>query len=253
MEVPSHPLNEIVDANPDVSCAETGIHIIIKGDLHNVEIFPEIMDLSGSAVVEHLEGYVQKERPHYHVWIPHKNPTLTDEKHWKAKLRAYYDTKIDGLNWNKNANAYYCVKKHNSYQAWERYVARDPEVKISSWIKWNRYGDPPPLVITQRTMVTVGQSTTKQTGSQLGRKQTTLDKQQRFLRFVQDCFDPDEYNTLTPEILTDYLFEYCGKNEFVSLQASYTFINYALSQLLTGEARNRYKSRFRDVIISKFF
>lgn len=125
------------DLNPD----HEGIHIIIKGDLHDVELIPEISDLSGCAVVEHKEGKKQKERPHYHCWIPKE----ADTKLWKERLRTYYDSKLPGLKWNTHANAYYTVKEHDSFYAWVDYVVRDPDVKISSWIKWNRPGEPPPI------------------------------------------------------------------------------------------------------------
>lgn len=238
MEEPSHP-------------DETGIHVIIKGDLHDVELFPEFLELSGCAIMEHMEGWIQKERPHYHVWVPYRNPTVKVEENYRKLLRAYYDTKISNLIWKTHANSYYCVKAHNSFTKWLQYVAKDPEVKRGSCIKWNRDGDPPKIEIIANTIVNVGVDTVPTTTKTS--KKTSLEKQQKFLRFVQDAFAPEDYNTLTPEILTDYLFEYCANNEFVALNASYTFINYALSHLLDGEARRRYKERYRDVIISKFF
>lgn len=126
---------------------EHGLHIIIKGDLHTCELFPEISNFPRCAVVEHKEGRKQKERPHYHCWLPFEAPTKATELEWKLKCRTYYDSVLSGLNWNRNANAYYTVKCHDSYKRWFEYVVRDPDVKISSWIKWNREGEPPPILV----------------------------------------------------------------------------------------------------------
>ena len=127
-----------------------GIHIIIKGDLHNVDLIPTISDLSGCAVAEHKEGRKQKERPHYHCWLPKDTATV---KQWKERLRAYYDTQVPNLKWNTHSNAYYTVKEHDSFHKWVEYVARDADVKVSSWIKWNLPGDPPKLFTLEDLVV----------------------------------------------------------------------------------------------------
>lgn len=119
-----------------------GIHIVIKGELHDVELFPELADLSGSAVVEHKEGKRQKERPHYHCWVPKDYATV---KLWKERLRTYYDSRVSNLKWNTHANSYYTIKDHDSFDRWVQYVVKDPDVKVSSWVKWNLPGSPPQL------------------------------------------------------------------------------------------------------------
>lgn len=232
-----------------------GYHFVIKGELHQ-HPFPDFLDVSGVAICEHLEGKVQKERPHYHCWVP--RTSLHVDKWKKDIIRPFYDSQYPdpkALKWNTHANSYYMFKEHDSYSDWEKYVARDPEVKKGSWIRWNRPGVPPPIepgIAISDFIVTGPVNTIIDCPIKVVRK-SSLEKQIKFLNYVKSCVDESDYDTLTPEILTDYVFEYCGKNEFVAMNAAYTFINYALSQLLTGDARARYKERFRSVICSKFF
>jgi len=94
-----------------------GIHLVIKGLLHGVGT-EYYKDISGCAVGQHAKGLLQKERPHYHIWLP---DTYTI-KGVKEIIRQYYDTKLPDLKWNRNGNAYYAVKAHNSFNKWKGYV-----------------------------------------------------------------------------------------------------------------------------------
>lgn len=86
-----------------------------------------------------MEGLVQKERPHYHIWIPGEFSTPKPLNEFKSRLRAYYDTKITGLKWDTDANAYWCLKSHKDREAWISYTS-DPEkakCKKPSILLWN--------------------------------------------------------------------------------------------------------------------
>lgn len=114
------------------------LHVVIKGVLHDCQLPTTISDLSGAVVVEHKYGLVQKERPHYHCWIPGV-PSIS---RFKAELREYYDGLISDLKWNTHANAYWTVKEHGSFKSWLKYVLYD-DCKSPSVIVWNR-SDPRP-------------------------------------------------------------------------------------------------------------
>lgn len=236
-----------------------GLHIIIKGVLHDVELFPDLLDLSGSAVAEHLEGKVQKERPHYHCWVP---KTTATKEQWKGLLRAYYDTKVPGLDWNRNANAYYTVKYHNSFDAWVTYASDPEEYKKASWVKWNCPGEPPKMRnISELILPAQGGATGPQNVIHLGpglvvakdKKFSSLEKQQRFLRYVKDSITEDEWNSQTAHSISRLFFRYCGQNGFTAMHGGYTYVNYVLSQLLTGTKLEDAESRFADILCSKFF
>lgn len=130
--------------NPD----HVGISITLKYKLHDDGCPNMYSDLSGSAVAEHKEGFVQKERPHYHIWIPEpwtcKAQGLKLEKRYKQQIREFFMPRISGVDWNKDCNALYCVKHHDSFHTWVRYVTEE-QIKKGSWYKWNCRGEPPPM------------------------------------------------------------------------------------------------------------
>lgn len=119
-----------------------GLHVVIKGLLHpaGTEWFK---DISGCCIGQHKEGLTQKERPHYHIWLPN---TYT-VKNVKADLRKYYDTLIPDLKWNTHANAYYTVKDHDSFQNWKEYVFNPDlaECKKPTVELWNSL-EPRPII-----------------------------------------------------------------------------------------------------------
>lgn len=120
------------------------VHAIIKGILHPIDLPACIYDLSGAVVVEHKCGLIQKERPHYHCWLPGV-PSVPWQK---TVLREYYDQQFPPghLTWETYANAYYCVKQHDDFVTWLKYTFSDKvaaKCKSPSIVIWNR-SDPRP-------------------------------------------------------------------------------------------------------------
>ena len=112
--MPTHPPTP----PPEVAAPDSpGVHVVIKGVLHGVGT-EYYKDISGCAIGQHAKGLLQKERPHYHIWLPNTY-TVTA---LKATLRSYYDSKLPDLKWNTHANSYYTVKEHNSFRKWKEYV-----------------------------------------------------------------------------------------------------------------------------------
>lgn len=98
---------------------EHGFHFVIKGVLHQYK-YELVKDLSGCVVVEHRKGLVQKERPHYHIWIPHGSIINGAKciKEYKQVIREHYSALNKDLDWNRNANAYYSFTPHSSFDNW---------------------------------------------------------------------------------------------------------------------------------------
>lgn len=114
------------------------VHVVLKGVLHDCQLPTYLSDLSGVVIVEHKFGLIQKERPHYHCWIP----GVSRLSQFKADLRGYYDGLIPDLKWNTHANAYWTVKEHGSFESWLNYVLNE-ECKSPTVVVWNRSGPRP--------------------------------------------------------------------------------------------------------------
>jgi len=115
------------------------VHVVIKGRLHELG-YTYFQDISGCVIVEHKVGLVQKERPHYHIWLP----GVPDVRSTKNALRAHYDTLDSNLKWNTHANAYYTVKEHNDFDAWLNYAWTNADCKLPELVLWN-LPDPRPV------------------------------------------------------------------------------------------------------------
>lgn len=118
-----------------------GYHITLKHDIHGLKDLT-LYDVEGVACVEHAEGLVQKERPHYHIWVPHDTlPTAYEVDKKRKELRSHYLTLAPHLS-GLNGNALYAVIAHNNYDNWKEYVIRE-KCKKPKVIFWNR-PDPAP-------------------------------------------------------------------------------------------------------------
>lgn len=122
-----------------------GYHLVIKGILHQYR-YDIVKDISGVVVVEHLKGLVQKERPHYHIWVPYSSCIggSTSRDGIKKVIRDHYTALNSTLDWNRNANAYYSFTPHSSFDNWLNYTfvsckdCKEPKLHV-----WNREGAPP--------------------------------------------------------------------------------------------------------------
>ena len=118
-----------------------GWHIIIKGPCHQ-HGFALYKDISGCCIGEHKEGLVQKERPHYHVWVPREKFSRTEAR---AAVRSFYEPKTPDTDWNRSANACYSCTPHTSFTAWVDYVfGKNTDCKKPTVMLWNSDTPRPP-------------------------------------------------------------------------------------------------------------
>lgn len=226
-----------------------GYHITIKGVLHQYG-YDYFKDISGCVVVEHREGLTQKERPHYHIWIPPSDsiPRI------KRALRSYYDEKNEDLNWNTHANAYYSVTPHNSYEKWLKYTI-DPEkasVKKPTIVLWNLPGSPPEVRPAAELIVSGldgGIAPSGATGPTVvvaSRKHvTTEDKQKKFYQFVKEYYQENKGEEVSYNSVARLLDDYAkgGFNEMAAPQ----YIEFAMYNYLKDSGdKVRFKERQED-------
>lgn len=223
-----------------------GIHVTIKGILHQygIEYFTNI---EGCVIVEHKEGLIQKERPHYHIWLPSSH-TIDSTK---RALRSYYDTKTSELKWNTHANAYYSVTPHDNFQKWIDYTI-DPEksqVKKPSIQLWNR-SEPRPEVRIIDNLVLPGLSiVSPPVATTVKKHQNTLDKQAKFYNFVKEYVSENPQEVLGYTDITGLLYEYSkgGFNEMAAPQyiefAMYHYLKDSGDTIKSEEVKHSWTTR----------
>lgn len=124
------------------------MHVTLKGEMYKYG-YDMFQHLPGSVVVRHMEGLVQKERPHYHIWWP----TDLKKSHATDVIKQYVRSK-DATFADKNGNALYSCTPHDSFTRWLDYTI-DPmkaKVKKPEIMVWN-LPDPKPEVRSEAQLI----------------------------------------------------------------------------------------------------
>lgn len=199
--------------------------MVIKGILHTIGS-DYFNDISGCAVVQHMHGLVQKERPHYHIWLPSGYNVNSTKK----LLRDYYDSKIADLKWNTHANAYYTVKEHDSIEKWLEYVI-DPakaDCKKPEILCWNISDRSRPVVrsLDELILPDLSGSESKVTVVSARKHITTQDKQAKFYKYVKEFYELSPGHAVDHVVISDLLYEYSTGG--FNVNAAPQYIEYAL-------------------------
>lgn len=223
-----------------------GIHIIIKGILHPIglEFFEQFREV---IAVQHKEGLVQKERPHFHIWIP-----IGHVEQLKKDLRKFYDARIPGLEWNTHANAYYTVKDYDKFENWIEYVYNPQTAKckkptIELWRSPQTRPPPLPEVIEVNELI---YETGDPTNVQEPKVIITKDKSKResaSARFLKYCKQEEMENATIEEVAEAWIEWTKGSYELRNVTAP---IRHAYF-MLNGEDP-RIKAMMRGELMEKF-
>lgn len=230
-----------------------GLHVVIKGVLfqHGIDWFK---DISGCVVVKHQFGLVQKERPHYHIWLPDTYDVVSTKK----SLREYYDTKEKDLKWNTFANSYYTVKEHDNFDKWWAYTYKE-NCKEPDLVLWNASSErpittPSNLVVLHGPSdeffepVTEALSVSKPVAPKPRKKEPT--KIEAFFNYCEKYYKDNPSESISRHDVLELLLSWSkgGMNKF----RVYEFVQYATFRLLSegGEKTHQafldFKSRTLD-------
>lgn len=223
-----------------------GLHVVIKGELYQYGL-EWFSDISGCAAIEHKFGLVQKERPHYHIWLPSSYSVSNTKK----ALREFYDTKQEGLKWNTHANAYYTVKEHGDFDKWLNYAWSKDECKEPSVGIWNVGCEKPlPKPTPINELVYAKASDVPESKPIPAKRKKEPTKMEQFYLYCKSYFDEFPMKDISRDEILKLLLSWSkgGMNKF----RVYEFVHYATYRLLaeggekTSKAFESFESRILD-------
>lgn len=197
-----------------------GYHIVLKHDLHDLKDVT-LYNVEGGACVEHATGLVQKERPHYHIWVPHEGkPSDYEVKKKREELRAHYMALAPHLV-AVNGNALYSVKAHDSFDNWKQYVIRE-NCKHPKVIFWNR-SDPAPEFESPRSLeeLIFPDRVVQETPIAVVKEKKKDPAYKRFEAYCSELENPD-----IDEVIAHWAYWTQGNHEMQRVQGPIRYVYY---------------------------
>lgn len=198
-----------------------------------------------------------QEKPHYHLYYNAGSEVTKDKVQELVKANTIVS------KYYKASNGFWSVDTDPKYDLdtyWE-YVWRNYPTKRQRLIFWNieePQKEIPDLVVP--CVVAPGpldeyRGTANGTIKVQSNKKTSLEKQQKFLRFCKDMIELDgkEPNEITPRKVFKYLYEYCKENGHTTEYSCFTYVNYVISNIHTGTQYKESRRRWADRMVDKFF
>lgn len=196
------------------------------------------------------KGFVEK--PHYHIYYNAGKEVKKEEVQQLVKsneiVSKYY----------KSSNAFWSVDTDVSYtlQSYWKYVWASYPIKKQRLIHWGipeeQLSIPEPISELSTDSLLV--STTASSVINMPQKPkttTTHEKQLKFLKYCKEYYELG--GTPTNNGVLKLLYEYCSKNGATTQNCAYTYVNFVMSNLLQGEAREVHKQQFADRLERIFF
>lgn len=230
--------------------------IRITMDLNPVEEEP-LFNIPNMVCVFHAGGSRSgkgfKDKPHYHLYYN------AGEEVVKEKVQELVRSNDIVQKYYKASNGFWSIDTKPEYDldSYWTYVWKDYPAKKQRLIFWNIPVDPypiPSLVMeSPGNIIATGPLDAHRGRVSTANKKLSLEKQQKFLKHVKEYYEGKDLNAITPTQVIKRLYDYCGQNGFTTEACCYTWVNYVMANIHTGEAYKESRSRFVDRIFQKFF
>lgn len=198
-----------------------------------------------------------QDKPHYHLYYN------AGEEVAKEKVQELVKANPIVQKYYKASNGFWSVDTDPGYdlESYWRYVWADFPAKKQRLIYWNipvDQADYPVPTMDAFVMATPGNViATGPLDQYRGKIQTTkklsLEKQQKFLKHVKEYYEGRDLNTITPRKVIKRLYDYCGQNGFTTEACCYTWVNFVIANIHTGEILKQSRRDFTDRIFHRFF
>jgi len=215
----------------------------------------QLNDISGAVIVYHAGGTRAggfNEKPHYHCYLQYDGERNDVSRIFLANPIV--------SKYHKPSNAFWMIDTKPIYtlESFWHYVWAGFPLKRQRLIHW---GDPRPQMPVPESPLVVGapegQSSQESVPVVLRPKQaakkTSLDKQQKFLQYCRDYYEGEDTNNATPKEILGLLYDYCRQNGHTTESCCFTYVNYVISNLHTGDEYEESKRRWSRRLLDKFF
>lgn len=193
-----------------------------------------------------------KEKPHYHIY--YNCDTVKDEvqKHIRNNeiVQKYY--KASNGFWSIDSKPEYSLEKY-----WQ-YVWDNNPFKGQRLIWWDIPETQLPIPEVSPYATLLGDYRGRPhhieiiTNKPKAPNKSSLEKQQKFLKYCKDYYDDTE-KPITTRRTIKLLYEYCKDNGFTTETCCFVWVNFAMANLLTGEEYKSSRAIFARRLENKFF
>lgn len=215
----------------------------------------QLTDISGAVIVYHAGGNRKggfNEKPHYHCYLQ-LDGTRDD-------ISALLLSNPIISKYHKPSNAFWMIDTKSSYTLnsfWD-YVWTDYPLKRQRLIHW---GDSrPQLEIPESPLVLalvapgpLDEHRGTLRPKPVSAKKASIDKQNKFLQYCRDYFDGEDTNNVTHKQILHLLYDYCRQNGHTTESCCFTYVNYVISNIHTGDTYEESKRQWSRRLLDKFF